>query len=76
MSKANEMLIAVNSGFVDDDGEAREITAGRDRIAPEILRERPQYREFFDPAVSAPGTNAAQARYRVTLPGGRGVIAA
>jgi hypothetical protein len=71
MSQANEMLVAVSSGFVDDGGEAREITAGRDRIAPEVLRDRPQYGEFFDPGVTARGTDATSARYRVTLPGGR-----
>lgn len=70
MSKANEMLIAVNSGFVDDGGEAREITAGRDRIAPEVLAERPQYGEFFDPGVTARGTDATVARFRMWLPDG------
>jgi hypothetical protein len=71
MSRENEMLIAVSSGFVEDGGEAREITAGRDRIAPEVLDERPQYGEFFDRSVRARGTDALSARYRVRMPSGR-----
>lgn len=71
MSRDNEMLIAVSSGFVEDGGEAREITAGRDRIAPEVLAERPQYGEFFDRKVTAKGSDALSTRYRVRTPDGR-----
>lgn len=76
MSKANEMLIAMRGGYLDDHGELVEIKAGISRIAPEVLDERPQYGDFFERGFSAPGTNAVEARYRITLPGGRGVVAA
>lgn len=76
MDRANEMLIALRDGYLDDGGELVEIKAGITRIAPEILAARPQYGDFFERGFSAPGTNAVQARYRVTLPGGGGVVAA
>lgn len=69
MSRETEMLIALRDGYLDDEGELVEIKAGVTRIAPEILAARPQYGDFFERGHSAPGTNAVQARYRVTLPG-------
>lgn len=48
------MLIAISSGFLDDDGLC-EIVAGKTRIAPELLAQRPQYAEFFEADVRTAG---------------------
>jgi len=70
MSKADEMLVALGDGVVDDGGTLVEIKAGKTRIAPEVLAERPEYGDLFDRSVSVRGTNATQARYRIRLPDG------
>ena len=62
-----EMLIAVRSGYVDDDG-LHEIVAGKTRIAPEVL-ERPGYEEFFEPGVSVRGTDSTRCEGRAMFQG-------
>jgi hypothetical protein len=60
---AREMLVAVQSGFIEDAGELVEITAGKSRISPEVLG-RPGYSEFFEPDVTARGTDAERTEIR------------
>jgi hypothetical protein len=71
-----EMLLAIRSGVVEDrwapDG-IEEITAGQTRVAPSLLEERPQYRDFFEDDFSAPGTDAERSHIRV-YPGNRPVL--
>ncbi|MEZ5078437.1 MAG: hypothetical protein R2725_13460 [Solirubrobacterales bacterium] len=68
---SHEMLMAISSGYVDDEWRGLvEIKAGVSRIAPELL-ERPGYEEFFDPCVTVRGTDASRAEYRVLGPDGR-----
>lgn len=63
-----ELLVAISDGFVDDPRTGLvEITAGRTRIAPSLLSENPDYGEFFDRDVTAPGTDANRAVRRITL---------
>jgi hypothetical protein len=59
----SRMLVAVQSGFVEDGGQLFEITAGKTRIAPEVL-ERPGYSEYFEDGVTARGTNSERTELR------------
>jgi hypothetical protein len=62
-----EMLLAIRTGVVEDpwspDG-IEEIIAGKTRVAPSLLEERPQYRDFFEDDFSAPGTDAERSHIR------------
>lgn len=66
----DRMLVAIASGFLDDDGLC-EVIAGKTRIAPEILRERPQYADYYEADVRAAGAFAeCRSEIRSTAPDG------
>jgi hypothetical protein len=65
------MLTALRSGwFIEPDGTLVEIVAGRTRISPEVL-ERPGFAEYFEPYISAPGTDSSRSEVRTLGPDGR-----
>jgi hypothetical protein len=73
------MLIAHDTGVIEEDGELVEIEAGRTRIAPEVYERNPgAYGKFFDREVTVPRIRAGSRsdsviETRTTLPDGRGV---
>lgn len=68
-SMTDEMLIAVRSGVTFNwDGSVVEFTAGRTRIAPELLTECPQFEQFFERDFTAPGTDASRSVIRTMMP--------
>ncbi len=71
--RSGEMLVATSSGYVEDEGELREITSGVTRIAPEVFRRNPTgYGRFFHPSVVQRGLGSTRGiELRVTTPDGR-----
>lgn len=70
---SNRMLVAIRSGFVDIPGRGLvEIVAGKDRIAPEYLRQNPALADFYEEDFSVPAFGGSRGiECRTTLPGGR-----
>ena len=53
---SDRMLVAIRDGYVDNEGRAEEICAGKTRIAPEVLRDGPELAEFFEADFSVPAS--------------------
>jgi hypothetical protein len=70
----NLMLIAVRSGVCEDwGGTLNEITAGKTRISPRKLAERPQFGEFFERDFGDPRFVAERSEIRAGGPGTVGI---